>query len=48
MTGPLAWPNGARLVPQIGHTMEVTGEVTDKGGKIKMMIDADAIRMVKK
>jgi hypothetical protein len=43
ITGPLAADNNAKLVSHVSHTVEITGDVTEKDGK--MMIAADAIRM---
>jgi hypothetical protein len=36
----------AKLIPHISHTVEVTGDVTEKEGK--MMIASDAVKMLKK
>jgi type 1 fimbria pilin len=44
--GGLAADNNAKIIPHISHTVEVTGEVTEKGGK--MIIAADTLKMVKK
>jgi hypothetical protein len=44
--GGLAADMNAKLIPHISHTVEVTGDVTEKDGK--MMIAADNLRMLKK
>ena len=44
--GGLAADNNAKIVPHVSHTVEVTGEVTEKDGK--MIIAADTLKMVKK
>lgn len=46
VTGGLAANNNAKLVPHMSHTMEITGDVTEKDGK--MMITANDIKMIKK
>ena len=46
ITGGLAADNNAKLVAHVSHTVEVTGDVTEKDGK--MMIAADSLKMVKK
>ena len=44
ITGALAADNNAKLVPHVTHTVEVTGDVTEKDGK--MMIAAETLKMV--
>lgn len=44
ITGGLAAENNAKLVPHVTHTVEITGDVTEKDGK--MMIAADSLKMV--
>ena len=44
--GGLAADMNAKLIPHISHTVEVTGDVTEKEGK--MMIASDAVKMIKK
>ena len=44
ITGGLAADNNAKLVAHVGHIVEVTGDVTEKDGK--MMIAADSLKMV--
>jgi hypothetical protein len=44
--GALAADNNAKIVPHISHTVEVTGDVTEKDGK--MMIAADSVKMISK
>jgi len=46
ITGDLAANNNAKLVPHVSHTVEVTGNVSEKDGK--MMIDASSLKMAKK
>ena len=42
LTGGLAADKNAKIIPHIAHVVEVTGDVTEKDGK--MMIEADALR----
>jgi hypothetical protein len=42
--GGLAADKNAKIIPHISHTVEVTGEVTEKDGK--MVIAADALKMI--
>jgi len=44
--GGLAADNNAKIVPHVSHTVEVTGDVTEKDGK--MIISADTLKMIKK
>jgi hypothetical protein len=44
ITGGLAADNNAKLVPHVTHTVEITGDVTEKDGK--MQIAADNLKMV--
>jgi len=46
LTGGLAADNNAKIVPHVSHTVEVTGDVTEKDGKL--MIAADTLKMVSK
>jgi hypothetical protein len=46
ITGGLAASNNAKIIPHVSHTVEVTGDVTEKDGK--MMIAADTLTMVSK
>ena len=46
ITGGLAADNNAKLVPHITHTVEITGDVAEKDGK--MTIAADSLKMVSK
>lgn len=45
ITGGLAANNNARLVPHMNHTVEITGDVTEKDGKVQ--IAANDLKMVK-
>jgi hypothetical protein len=42
--GGLAAEKNAKIIPHISHTVEVTGEVTEKDGKL--VIVADALKMI--
>ena len=44
--GGLAAEKNAKIVPHVGHTVEVTGDVMDHDGK--MMIMADSLKMISK
>ena len=44
LTGGLAADKNAKIVPHIAHTVEVTGDVGEKDGK--MTIAADSLKMV--
>ena len=46
LAGGLAADKNAKIIPHIGHTVEVTGDVMDHGDK--MMITADALKMISK
>jgi hypothetical protein len=46
ITGGLAADKNAKLVAHVSHTVEVTGEVTEKDGK--KMIASDALKMISK
>ena len=46
ITGGLAANNNAKLVPHMAHTVEITGDVTEKDGKVQ--IAADTLKMVGK
>ena len=46
LTGGLAAEKNAKLIAHISHTVEVTGDVTEKDGK--MMIAADSLKMISK
>jgi hypothetical protein len=46
IAGGLAAEKNAKLIAHISHTVEVTGDVMDHGGK--MMISADSLKMVSK
>lgn len=47
LAGGLAADKNAKIIPHIGHTVEVTGDVMDHGGG-KMMITADSLKMISK
>jgi hypothetical protein len=44
--GGLAAEKNAKLIAHISHTVEVTGDVTEKDGK--MTISSDSLKMIKK
>ena len=44
LTGGLAADKNAKIVPHVAHVVEVTGDVTEKDGK--MMIAADSLTML--
>jgi hypothetical protein len=44
--GGLAAEKNAKIIPHISHIVEVTGEVTEKDGK--MVIAADSLKMLSK
>jgi hypothetical protein len=46
VTGALAADNNAKLVPHMTHTVEITGDVTEKDGKVTIAADAGALKMV--
>ena len=45
ITGGLAANNNAKLIPHMNHTVEITGDVTEKDGKV--LIAANELKMVK-
>ena|SRR5579864_8838996 len=47
IAGGLAADKNAKIVPHVGHTVEVTGDVMDHGDG-KMMITADTLKMLSK
>ena len=46
LTGGLAADKNAKIIAHVSHTVEVTGDVTEKDGK--MMIAADSLKMISK
>ena len=44
ISGGLAADKNAKLIAHVSHTVEVTGDVMDHGGK--MMISADSLKMI--
>lgn len=46
VTGDLAANQNAKLVPHMSHTVELTGDVTEKGGQ--KMIAAASLKMISK
>src|SRR5215813_5203832 len=45
IAGGLAENNNAKLIAHMGHTVEITGDVTEKDGKV--LIAANELKMVK-
>ena len=45
ISGGLAANNNAKLIAHMGHTVEITGDVTEKDGKV--LIAANELKMVK-
>ena len=45
ITGGLAANKNAKLIPHMKHTVEITGDVTEKDGKV--VIAADELKMTK-
>jgi len=46
IAGGLAAEKNAKIIAHVAHTVEVTGDVTEKDGK--MMIAADSLKMISK
>ena len=46
IAGGLAADKNAKIIPHVGHTVEITGDVMDHGDK--MMITADSLKMISK
>lgn len=46
IAGGLAADKNAKIIPHVGHTVEITGDVMDHGDK--MMITADTLKMISK
>ena len=46
ITGDLTANNNAKIVPHMSHKMQLTGDVTEKGGKL--MISATELKMLGK
>lgn len=46
LTGGLAADKNAKIIPHVAHVVEVTGDVTEKDGK--MTIAADSLKMISK
>ena len=46
IAGGLAAEKNAKIIAHVSHTVEVTGDVTEKEGK--MMIAADSLKMISK
>jgi len=46
LAGGLAADKNAKIIAHIGHTVEVTGDVMDHGGKL--MISSDSLKMISK
>jgi hypothetical protein len=46
VTGALAADHNAKLAPHMAHTVEITGDVTEKDGKMMIAGDAGALKMI--
>jgi len=46
VTGALAADNNAKLAPHMAHTVEITGDVTEKDGNMMIAADAGALKMI--
>jgi hypothetical protein len=46
VTGGLAADSNAKLVPHMTHTVEITGDVMEKDGKMTIAADAGALKMI--
>jgi predicted metal-binding protein len=46
LTGGLAADKNAKIIQHVAHIVEVTGDVTEKDGK--MMLEADSLKMISK
>ncbi len=46
VTGGLAADKNAKLAPHMTHTVEITGDVTEKDGKMAIAADAGALKMI--
>jgi hypothetical protein len=46
VTGAIAADNNAKLVPHMTHTVEITGDVTEKDGKTMIAAEASALKMI--
>ena len=46
ITGSLAADNNAKLAPHMSHTVEITGDVIEKDGKLTIAAEAGGLKMV--
>jgi len=46
VTGPLSAGNNAKLVPHLAHTVEITGDVSEKDGQMTIAAGAGSLKMV--
>ena len=46
VTGGLAADKNAKLAPHMTHTVEITGDVTEKDGKMSIAAEAGALKMI--
>ena len=46
VTGDIAANMNAKLVPHMSHVMELTGDVTEAGGKMTINVKADGLKMI--
>ena len=45
ITGPLAADNNTKLIPHLAHTIEITGDVSEKDGAVMIAADAGSLKM---
>jgi hypothetical protein len=48
VTGPLAADNNAKLISHLAHTVEITGDVSEKDGRMMIAADAGSLKMAGK
>ena len=46
VTGGIAADKNAKLAPHMTHTVEITGDVTEKDGKMTIAAEAGALKMI--
>ena len=46
ITGPLAADNNTKLIPHLAHTVEITGDVSEKDGALMIAAEAGSLKMV--
>jgi hypothetical protein len=48
ITGPLAADNNTKLIPHLAHTIEITGDVSEKDGRMMIAAGAGSLKMVRR